>query len=90
MPAQRYYNLLCMAYGADRRDLRGLRRATVCPQWRAENCGDEYAMLKRAFGKLIVPHIDEAKLREAIGRVRFNWSPLASAREGFDAPPLAD
>lgn len=89
MPAQRYYNLLCLAYGADPETFADAMRDGL-PAWRAGDCGDEHALLKRAFSKLILPYIDEVKLREAIARARFNWSPLATAKDSFDAPPLAD
>jgi hypothetical protein len=60
------------------------------PAWRAKNCGDEYAMLRRAFGRLILPHVDDAKLRDAMAQWRFDWSPLATAKDSFDAPPLGE
>jgi hypothetical protein len=60
------------------------------PMWRAGNCGDEYALLKRAFDRLILPYVDEAKQRAAITQVRFNWSPLLAGPESLDKPPLAE
>jgi hypothetical protein len=88
LPAQRYYNLLCMAYGANPGTFADVARAL--PEERASGCGEEYAMLKRAFDRLILPYIDEAKQREAFAQVRFNWRPLATAPDSLDAPPLAD
>lgn len=87
--AQRHYNVLCLAYGADPA-LFDNALPPGLPPWRARNCADEWSLLKRAFGKLILPHIDEANLRAAIAQVRFNWSPLATAAETFDKPPLED
>jgi hypothetical protein len=87
--AQRHYNVLCLAYAANA----GLFNSVVpagLPPWRARNCGEEWAMLKRAFTKLILPHVDETRLREAIANVRFGWSPLGTAPESFDKPPLGD
>lgn len=89
MPAQRYYNLLCMAYGSNPETFANVVPGGL-PSWRARDCGDEYAMLKRAFAKLILPHVDEAKQREAFAQARFNWSPLATAKDSFDAPPLGE
>ena len=89
MPAQRYYNLLCMAYGSNPEVFANVVSGGL-PAWRAKDCGDEYAMLKRAFAKLILPHVDEGKQREALAQARFNWSPLATAKDSFDAPPLAE
>ena len=87
MNAQRYYNVLCLAYGANP-DLVGSAVPPGMSPWRAGTCGDEYAMLKRAFVKLILPHVDEAKLREGIAGLRFNWGELATAREKFDSVPI--
>lgn len=89
MNAQRHYNMLCLAYGAspalfDNAIPPGL------PQWRAESCGDEWSLLKRAFSKVVLRHVDEEKLSAAIAQAPFKWSPLATAAETFDKPPLED
>ena len=73
-----------------RRTIEGLRElnAAALPAWRARNsCGDEWVLLRRAFAKLILPHVDEGKLLDAIAGTRFSWSPLVS---GTDKPPLGD
>jgi hypothetical protein len=46
----------------------------------ARYCGDERALLKRAFGKFVLPHVDEGKLRAAIAGVRFGWRARSRAR----------
>lgn len=89
LPAQRYYNLLCMAYGSNPGTFSGLV-AGALPEKRAEGCDDEYAMLKRSFAKLILPYVDEKMQRDALAQVRFNWSPLVTAADSFDAPPLKE
>jgi putative metallopeptidase DUF4344 len=59
-PAQRFYNLVCLAFGSD-------ASATVfgdlvehgyLPPDRARRCAREFAQLSSAFGQLILPHID--------------------------------
>ena len=40
----------------------------------ASTCWEEWAILKRAFTNLIMPHVDEERLRDAIANVHFNWS----------------
>jgi len=89
MNAQRHYNVLCLSYGANPA-LFGVGIPAGLPPWRARFCGDDWGMLRRAFTKLILPHVDEARLRAAIAGVRFGWSPLATATESFDKPPLGD
>jgi len=89
MNAQRHFNVLCLAYGADPA-LFGYTFPPGLPPWRAKDCGDEWSLLRRAFDKLILPHVDEGKLRAAIAGARFKWSPLATAPESLDKPPLGD
>jgi hypothetical protein len=89
MNAQRHYNVLCLAYGHNP----ALFNDTVpagLPLRRAGFCADDWSMLRRAFNRLILPHVDEARLRAAIAQVRFDWSPLATGGESVDKPPLGD
>jgi hypothetical protein len=88
--AQRHYNVLCLAWGANPALFNNVPPAGL-PAWRASNsCGDEWSLLRRAFGKLILPHVVEERLRAAIAGVRFNWRPLSTAAESLDKPPLGD
>ena len=86
---QRHYNVLCLAYAADQALFNNVVPAGL-PPWRARTCWEEWAMLKRSFTKLILPHVDEARLREAIAQVHFNWSPLITEAASVDKPPLGD
>lgn len=88
--AQRYYNLLCMAYGSDPKTFSDVITVGGLPKDRAEGCNDEFSMLERAFRKLVMPHIDEAMLARARAEVRFNWGPLISSRSELDALPLPE
>ena len=90
MAAQRYYNLLCMAYGSDPQTFGDAVKRGGLPSWRAEGCDDEFALLKRAFQKLIMPHVDEALLARVRSEVRFDWGPLAPSIDGLDAMPLGE
>ena len=89
MNAQRHYNVLCLAYGSNPA-LFGGAVPPGLPPWRARWCGDDWGMLRRAFNKLILPHVDEARLKDAIAQTHFGWSPLSTATESFDKPPLGD
>ena len=67
-PAQRYFNVLCMAYGADPvlfADLVG----RYLPKDRADGCEDEYKQAANAFKKLIEPYIDQDIAKE----LHNNW-----------------
>ena len=61
LPAQRYYNVLCVAYGARPALFADLVTSGTLPKERAESCGDEYAQVKHAMEQLIRPYIDTAK-----------------------------
>ena len=88
LPAQRHYNLLCIAYGSNPETFGNAVLRGMLPKERADGCAEEYKMLERAFQKLILPYVDEALLTKAHSQVRFNWDPLIPSTDGLDAPPL--
>jgi len=57
-PAQRLYNLLCMAYGADKEQFAAVVERGYLPKDRAEMCDDEYQQIDFAYRTLIAPHQD--------------------------------
>jgi hypothetical protein len=57
-PEQRYYNLLCLAYGYDAKLFADLVDKEALPKTRARNCRYEYVVLRYAFKQLVVPHLD--------------------------------
>jgi hypothetical protein len=56
--AQRFYNILCLAYGADEELFKDTVAKGYLPKERAEGCSDEYAQVAYAFKTLIGPYID--------------------------------
>jgi hypothetical protein len=64
LSAQRFYNLLCMAYGRDPKLFGDVVERGYLPASRAETCGDEYKQVDYAFTKLIYPHIDQALVKK--------------------------
>ena len=58
-PLQRYFNVLCLAYGADKELFADFVAKDVLPKERAESCEDEYAQVKFAFDRLIMPSVDQ-------------------------------
>jgi Putative metallopeptidase len=64
LPAQRFYNVLCMAYGADSKLFADLVSKGYLPSERAEGCADEYDQVIRALNKLIGPYIDQARAKQ--------------------------
>jgi hypothetical protein len=56
-PEQRFYNLLCLAYGYDAK-LFDKVATDFLPKARARNCRYEYVVLRYAFKQLVVPHLN--------------------------------
>jgi hypothetical protein len=63
-PAQRFFNLLCMAYGADPKLFADVVEKGFLPKDRAEICESEYIQVSHAFDTLIGPHIDRRLARK--------------------------
>jgi hypothetical protein len=76
MPAQRAFNVMCIAYGADKKLFADLVEKDFLPRKRSESCGYEYEDLTYAMTKLIGPHID----KEAARKFHTVWSRTISAR----------
>jgi hypothetical protein len=69
--AQRFYNYLCMAYGADREVFGFLVKSDTLPKRRADRCGSEYRQKLRSFKQTVMSHVDLERL-QAIRKV--DWS----------------
>jgi hypothetical protein len=57
LPEERFYNLLCLAFGADPEQFSDLQN--YLPPTRSPNCKWEYQTFAHAFHKEISPHIDQ-------------------------------
>jgi hypothetical protein len=58
-PAQRLYNLLCIAYGSDKELFADVVSKGYLPEDRAEFCEGEFRQVERAFNMLVSPHVDQ-------------------------------
>jgi hypothetical protein len=76
-PAQRFYNLLCIAYGADAQLFGDMVEKGHLPKDRAEDCKDEYQQVAYAYEKLVGQHIDPILAKMALDK---NWLPDAKWR----------
>jgi hypothetical protein len=63
---QRFYNLVCIAYGADPQTFSGVIEKGYLPERRANNCKYEYGDVRFAFRSTIDPHVDIERAREVI------------------------
>jgi hypothetical protein len=83
-PAQRFYNVLCIAYGADAKLFSGLVDKGYLPKDRAEGCEDEYQQVEKAFKRLIGRHVDRRLARKVHDTA---WLPAPSTRVPQRAGP---
>jgi hypothetical protein len=70
-PAQRFFNLLCTAYGSDPRLFADVVDKGFLPEERAVGCEREYLQLSHAFETLVGPYIDRGLAR----RLHKRWLP---------------
>ena len=63
LPAQRLYNLLCMAYGADPVMFADAIELGHLPKDRAEDCSFEYKQVDHAFKRLIAPSLNRSMVK---------------------------
>jgi len=69
-PAQRAYNVLCMAYGADSKQFGKFvgEQSGLLPMERAMYCAEEYEQVQDAYEALIEPHVDQDLAEEIFDR----------------------
>src|SRR5262245_26965072 len=77
MPAQRFFNLLCIAYGADPITFAHAVEEKYLPASRARDCKREYDEVAFAFKKLIGPHLDQGFAQQALHK---DWLPPESPK----------
>ncbi|WFT81772.1 MULTISPECIES: DUF4344 domain-containing metallopeptidase [unclassified Methylobacterium] len=70
---QRLYNLLCLAYGADRRAFGYLVEGGALPRARAAQCGAEYDLAAYSLRKLFRRHLRDGRIARARLRRAFQW-----------------
>ncbi|MEA2903712.1 MAG: hypothetical protein QOG83_264 [Alphaproteobacteria bacterium] len=66
--AQRFYNYLCLAYGAEREAFKDYVEKGLLPEARAGNCEREYRQVQNAFSKTISPFINKDLLKRVQAR----------------------
>ena len=68
LPAQRFVNVLCIAYGAEPRLFQDFVKQGFLPAHRIGFCRWEYQQIRYAFHTLISPHIDPVLQEKVRGR----------------------
>ena len=64
LDAQRFYNVICLAYGFDPKTFSDVVEKQYLPQERAEGCEDEYKQVQYAVQRLFGPYLDRKRARE--------------------------
>jgi hypothetical protein len=78
-PEERFYNLLCIAFGADPQLFADIVEQGYLPKTRAGSCRYEYRTLAKAIRGEIDPHVD----RQMAGDIwESNWLPESTLRAG--------
>jgi Putative metallopeptidase len=81
-PVQRFYNMLCMAFGADRETFGDLVANGYLPQARARNCRVEFGEANFAFQQTVRPSVDRDMAKKVLEGA---WLP--AVLEHPDLPP---
>jgi putative metallopeptidase DUF4344 len=82
-PAQRFYNLLCLAYGADPVLFADVVDKAYLPRERARLCRGQFGELTYAFHQLIAPHLDRQLAKQVMDK---SWLPPDEMRSGTGKP----
>ena len=64
LDAQRYYNVLCIAYGSNPKLFADIVEKKYLPEDRADGCEDEYKQVDYAMRTLFAPYIDPERARK--------------------------
>lgn len=84
---QRFYNILCMIYGSDPQKYAGFVSSGNLPEARAQRCGEEYSKTRRAWEKLLEPHLTN----DAAQEIDYTPSvPVAETNPDQPTMPTAD
>jgi len=73
LDAQRYYNILCLAYGSDPSTFAGAVEEGRLPAERAEGCEEEYDQALYAVHELIAPAIDASAAERLRAKHGSRW-----------------
>lgn len=76
-PPVRFYNLVCLAFGADRTLFADVVTNGYLPSERAGVCRKEYGEVAFAFKTLLGPHLDKAVAQRVL---QSNWLPEQTAK----------
>lgn len=76
LPAQRFFNYICLAYGSDPKLFSAAIEQGKLSKARAESCAGEYKQVTRAFRRLVRPFVDRRVLAQVRAKKWFGLDPV--------------
>jgi Putative metallopeptidase len=76
LPAQRYFNVLCLAYGEDPDLFADAIDRWHLPKSRAKNCRYEYRRFQYAYRALIEPYVDQRLVEKVKAKQLLSFTPV--------------
>jgi len=85
---QRFYNIVCLIFGSDPKKYGDFVQTGTLPMERAMRCPDEYAKIKKAWEKLLQPHLTNgaALNMSYTPSVPTKEAPKQTGDDAFDEP----
>jgi hypothetical protein len=85
---QRFFNTLCIAYGSDvvgrTKTFNDFIQQKLLPESRRVRCASEFVQAKKAFNRLLLPHVDAELMKKVQG---MDW---LKPEDGIDVLPPAN
>jgi hypothetical protein len=80
-PEQRFFNLLCTAYGADPKEFAYLVDDEFLPKTRAQRCEYEFSKLSASIQRHLRPHVDQELARKVMDTKWIDFMGISDPRE---------
>jgi hypothetical protein len=81
LDSQRFYNVLCMAYGSNPAAFKGMVDKGYLPKDRAEGCHEEFRQVAYAVKRLIDPSVDATEVARIKAAHKARWEKPAATAE---------
>ncbi|WP_148715138.1 DUF4344 domain-containing metallopeptidase [Chitinolyticbacter meiyuanensis] len=82
---QRYFNMLCFAYGSDPKHYGFLVEKGYLPEGRAKSCPQDWRRLDESMKQLVTPHLDQTELKKRQAMLSAKQDPEAYDASSIDA-----
>jgi len=83
LDSQRFYNVLCMAYGSNPASYQGMVAKGYLPKERAEGCAEEFKQVSYAVKQLIDPSVDAVVAARVNAAHKARWEKPAQAADSI-------